>query len=502
MFNVDSGGQKRVDLTLVSSSGVAEDILVGRPELYTRSDLVLYIGDQETIGSGDRFDLQTITGKTVANLFELVDGASQKNNYKASTMISADWRDAEPYFTSIGGGFGAEVSFFDEYQDRSANNRGVAVWKLGIPNSKIIDGFSDGSVGRDFIINNLQNDITDGLNKFVQLRLKAVIINLPTDHANLVEAYTEFIDWFRSYYDMPELRFILTERAPVTSQEVQDVAFKIPNTGMIGDYYERRGMCGYYDQINYFRKDDLYDDVAMQTYPDYYNIFVWKKKYNLDFSTPSEPIYIGLEANTEVATPKWAQINFGVGRNTLNGLSFPQNRPSINTWFERCETNKNLTRQDVLDINNISLNEYWELPISRVLNPSYDNELYHQTLIYRNGIFEDAHNVARYVGFNNSLQRPILYLGNDAWATLPLEPLYEKDMTMHTGDQSVFIEIPMIDGNTWYTETFPLSAHSGSVLINQTTNNVGFFKVVTSFKPDIYDFRASIKIGLPYTLTL
>lgn len=262
----DTGrGTKQIQLINFNQSGSTTASL-GAIDVFHRANLYLYIGDEEVLGTGNLSDLHLYEGESVETLEELMQDSFVKTSSLAQPQINSDWEEAQASEYSYNNKFGAEVSFID---DMTKNyKKPIAIWRLAVPNAIASTNYASGGNALQYIQDNISQHILQLRDKFTQARLSGVVINMDNRDSDVLSSYQAIIDWLRSFFDFEDLPIVLTDRRGVR-QEIKDTAhFKIEDRGdVIGDWYEARGMTGYYG--------------AAQPSP--YELGIeWQKLYELD----------------------------------------------------------------------------------------------------------------------------------------------------------------------------------------------------------------------------
>jgi len=274
-ININNAGRgtKQIKLINFNQSGQSTASL-GAIDVYRRSKLYLYIGDEEVLGTGDLSDLHLYEGDSIDTLDKLMEDSFVKTHFESQPSIDTDWTETKAEDYGINDKFGAELSFSDcitaNYQ------KPVAVWRLAVPNAIASTNYANNGNALQFIQNNISNNISELRNLFVQSRLSGVIVNMDNSDADVISSYQGIIDWLRSYFDFEDLPIVLTDRRGVR-QEIKDSAyFKIEDRGdVIGDWYSARGLTGYYG-------------IATSDFGG----LKWNKLYNLDGSETTGSNYI------------------------------------------------------------------------------------------------------------------------------------------------------------------------------------------------------------------
>lgn len=237
-------GNIEAEVEAYNTLGASEKTSLGTIESYNRTDFIIYIGDEDVIGNNHLNQLSFLKGHNDVYLDSLIEDSLQLNNIKTSnTNISkGSWRDADP---TLSENHGAEVSLIDSLQARK--HRQTAIWKLGIPSGLASTTFGPSGEGRLFIDRYLQSDFDALFSLYHQARVKGVIINLTAPESNYDIVYQQLIDYFRDFFNHPELPILLTNK---TEGDIEhDVSFKIEKVpGLLGEFYDMRGMTGYYRQ--------------------------------------------------------------------------------------------------------------------------------------------------------------------------------------------------------------------------------------------------------------
>ena len=237
-------GNLEVKVAGFNQLGLSDAVSLGSVEVYNRTDFIIYIGDEQVIGENHLDELSEVSGKRAQTLDSLIQGAIVHTNIKSSTYRTGSWQDAAPRNADT---HGAEVSLIDGLS--SGQERKIAVWKLGVPNATASTKFSITGDGLEFIQNNVKNHFDELMGLYHQARIRAVIINMPLEDGSIVNAYQSLIDWFRDHFEHPELPIVLTDTSGQPTDTMKNISFQIEKTdGYVGDYYEMRGLLGYYRQ--------------------------------------------------------------------------------------------------------------------------------------------------------------------------------------------------------------------------------------------------------------
>jgi len=245
-ININNAGRgtKQIKLINFNQSGQSTASL-GAIDVYKRSKLYLYIGDEEVLGTGDLSDLHLYEGDSIDTLDKLMEDSFVKTHFESQPSIDTDWTETKAEDYGINDKFGAELRFSDCI---TANyDKPVAIWRLAVPNAIASTNYSNNGNALQFIQNNISNNISELRNLFVQSRLSGVIVNMDNSDTDVLSSYQGIIDWLRSYFDFEDLPIVLTDRRGVR-QEIKDSAyFKVEDRGdVIGDWYSARGLTGYY----------------------------------------------------------------------------------------------------------------------------------------------------------------------------------------------------------------------------------------------------------------
>lgn len=289
-----------VGVKAVNKAGESEKTSLGIVQKYNRADFYIYIGSNDLFGSGASSELHKLDGSRGTKLSEALKNALLMNNLKPGSFIKGNWRNADPVLDED---VSAEISFLDYLSGRN-NGRDVVVWKLGINNAIASTSFGPSGEGRSLIEQYLNSDFQALYDRFCQPRMAGCIINMRLLDQDVDGAYQNLIDYIRGYLDLPELPIILTDEDE-TRLDTSNICFQLdPDnaTPELRDYYEYRGMGGYYgfaqpDCItapNFWEWEGEYAqfNTNLRTYKGW--SYVWKKLYNLDLSepSPSETTYI------------------------------------------------------------------------------------------------------------------------------------------------------------------------------------------------------------------
>jgi len=282
-------GQRDISINTYNSAGESNKALLGTVNVYARSDLLIYIGDQEADGSGVTSELINLDGKTVSTLNQMIDEAYFFQSYKSGGYVRSGWDSFAP---ASGSSFGAEVGMFDEYQ--SGKERATSIYKLTIPNAMASTVFAENGEGYDFLQQYFKIDFQDLYFKYHQPRIRGVIVNLPTNDQNVIQSYQNMIDWIRNWLELPELPFVLTNRSPIEQPDIP-IAFTInKSNSILGEYYLRRNMLGHYAYV-----EEHPDQLGIApTYLNYGSAFRWRKVLNLDgsaYTGSNEIIWVASE---------------------------------------------------------------------------------------------------------------------------------------------------------------------------------------------------------------
>ena len=302
-------GSNEVNVIAYNKGGDSDALNLGMVNVYARSDLIIYIGSDDLLGSGVSSSLEQLEGKSVERLSELIKGTKISNNYKFTSFVKADWRDAEPTYSDT---VSAEVGLFDEIS--TGKHRTTSIWKLSLPNALASSSFGPSGEGRTLIEQYLRDDLEALMLQYHQPRIKAVILNMRLNDASIASAYQSLIDYLRTYLELPELPIILTDSAP-SGVIASDIQFKLESrNSLVGEYYKLRGMEGYYSYpiADSITSPDFWMMSNQNGKQDKFYAYTWKKLYNLDFSEHTDGHYITYNKGSTLSSHSWKYFNTGV----------------------------------------------------------------------------------------------------------------------------------------------------------------------------------------------
>lgn len=302
-------GNMNVGVTAVNAAGESEQTDLGTVAKYNRADFYIYIGSNDLFGSGVSSDLHQFKGVNASStskthdrgrdLSNTLHNALLMNNLKPGSFIKGDWRKAEPLLDED---VSAEISFLDYFTGmNNGNGRDVVVWKLGINNAMASSAFGPSGEGRNLIEQYLKSDFEALYDRFCQPRIAGCIMNMRLLDEDVDGAYQNLIDYIRTYLELPELPIILTDENE-NRIDTSSICFQLdPNNASpeLKDYYEYRGMGGYYgfaepDCItspNFWKWNGEYPTARGNSTHKGWS-YKWRKLYNLDLSEPTTNTYI------------------------------------------------------------------------------------------------------------------------------------------------------------------------------------------------------------------
>lgn len=174
-------------------------------KIYDRSDVILYIGADQVIGTGTQSDLANYTGWTGNGLNEAIAEVLYAR-ISPSTPNSNVFNFNNNYQGS--NYFGAEVSFLDYMQARKT--RHTTLVKYGIANGTLLNDFdlSNPSSAGNWVMDQLDTMLATLMPNFVQPRVRGLIIHIGENDnlQDIVPNTRAFIEAFRTRYanfDMP-----------------------------------------------------------------------------------------------------------------------------------------------------------------------------------------------------------------------------------------------------------------------------------------------------------
>ena len=204
-----SRGNRFYNIRAFNDIGESDPAQYNKASVYDRHDVILYIGDENVIGSGTPTNLVNYDGKSVATLDEQIPKVLYRNFED----------DGNGGFTSDGwqltdfdneANFGAEVSMLDYLQKRKI--RGTSLWKMGISGSKLDDEFGANGRAINYISANIATQVDSLLNQYVQGRVAMAIINVGMDDSatDIVNVIKETLNQVRIATNHKELPILLT----------------------------------------------------------------------------------------------------------------------------------------------------------------------------------------------------------------------------------------------------------------------------------------------------
>ena len=170
--------------------------------VYDRSDVILYIGDHNVVGTGAIADLQNFDGYSVPTLDQEIPD-QLFNDYSTNQTFGA---------LTGGNNFGAEVSFLDYMQRRK--KRHTTFLKYGIDQSLLATEWDANTTGNalDNLLGDVDAMVASLWNQYVQPRVRGFIINVGAQDvlANIVPQTEAIINKIRTHFSFYEMPVIVT----------------------------------------------------------------------------------------------------------------------------------------------------------------------------------------------------------------------------------------------------------------------------------------------------
>lgn len=177
-------------------------------DVYSRHDLIIYIGDDYAFSTAD------ITGGDFDSYHDLFNNTSFNKviTNQSNGLTNAGYADYSDINIT---GFNGKTNPIHRmlYKLNSLKRRGTSVISILDQNLTFDFVFSKTKVGYDYIINNINSELNELMNNYIQARLAMIIINLgrKEDRDNYVNHIGQFISDIRTDLNLPELPVLLTK---------------------------------------------------------------------------------------------------------------------------------------------------------------------------------------------------------------------------------------------------------------------------------------------------
>ena len=314
-----SKGNKTISVSSYNSSGESAKIEIGSVDIYDRSDLVIYIGDEYADGAGSVGELSSFSSVKSDDLSKLIEGNLISRSYESSGYVNGNWVDADPLI--FNNKVGAEVSYMDNVKNLGL--RKTSIWKLTVPSGTVENHFSISGSARNFIDQNLISKIDQIKSLYNQPRVVLIIINLGIDVKTAYEGYyKDLLDYLRGKLGNENLPVIITDRTGEKASFQENVQFGIQDSGynLYSNFNTEYDIYGYYGEPVYYKygytadgtevdlsSGDPVDLLSGLSSTSTIKVgFKWYKKYNLDF-TPYEGLCY-IECENKIYTKPFGDV--------------------------------------------------------------------------------------------------------------------------------------------------------------------------------------------------